>query len=148
MKDPGMVWAKTPLAERTANARALRWVDPALWEELQAGCGSGGRGGRLCRGRRQGRALQDSAEKDGRSLLPFGGPGVWGSRCCGRVDGRRASSQGVEAGSGSARRGWAFGWAAGPWTGVGDTVGRVRSPGDPQPGSMPAFPSPLCPGSP
>ena len=34
----------------------------------------------------------------------------------------------MEAGPGSARRGWAFGWAAGPWTGVGDTVGRVWGP--------------------
>lgn len=35
-------------------------------------------GGRLCRVRWQGSALQDSAEKDGRSLLPFGGPGPRG----------------------------------------------------------------------
>lgn len=86
MKDstPGMVWAKTPLAERTANARALRWVDPALWEELQAGCGSevGGEGGCAGSGSR-GESCRTPQRKMGAhsclSGVPgSGGPGVVG----------------------------------------------------------------------
>lgn len=130
---PGMLWGQDFQAERTAVQGP--WVVgvtlPCGRSCTQvSGCGSDGggaeaRGGGGCAG--SGglrRPLQDSAEKDRRSLFAFWGPGVqvllWvgGWVVGGHLLGNGGSTRVP------ARRGWAFDWAGCPWTGVGGHGGR------------------------